>query len=302
METPQEPVEAPETLDTQATPEAPIETPEGVAESTPQQEAWERQFPGGPSEIYRALQETKGTLTREQQQRADYERQLAEYQAWQQEQFQDPFSALPPTMDEHELNRIAEWAKKDPARAAQWAYENHDRVGPEVAGQLMQFWAQQDYWAARRFELDQYLGATREQIRQEMMGEIQPLRDETNQRMSALTLDLASQEIPNWESYWMPRVVEFLEQPENSVYLNALNGAGANTRQAADQLYNIYAILHAREQRARGAAAPSHQAAPAPSAQTETQSTSDAPARDEQGRFTGGPRKGRLDHITGVDD
>lgn len=288
----------------------PVEAPASDAPEAPAQQPaeWERQFPGGPDEIYRSWQETRATLTREQQQRADYERQVAEYQAMQEEQYHDPWSALPPTLDENRLQEIGAWAQAKPAEAAQWAYQHHTEVGPQVAGKLMQYWKDQDYFAATRFELDQYLGSYREQIRQELMGEIQPLREDVNQRVAAAGLAHAAQIIPNWNA-WMPRITDFLDQRDqqgqfvNKIWLQHLNTASTPEDQA-EILYDLYARLHARDARARATTTTTTQPAPAQVARTETQNTSDGPTRDENGRFTSdpGPRKNRMSHITGVDD
>jgi hypothetical protein len=123
-------------------PEPPTE-PQG--EQSPE---WQRQFPGGADEIYRSWQETRATLTREQQQRAEYERQPAGVRAVPAGRIRGV--ALPPTIDETTQQQIAAFAQRDPAAAAQWAYEHYNEIGPEVAGQLFQYWQQVDYWVPRR--------------------------------------------------------------------------------------------------------------------------------------------------------
>jgi hypothetical protein len=276
-------------------PEPPTE-PQG--EQSPE---WQRQFPGGADEIYRSWQETRATLTREQQQRAEYERQLQEYQQTQQPQ--DPWSQLPPQVDEYQQQQIAAYAQRDPAAAAKWAYENYHDLGPEVAGQLFQYWQSRDYWGAEAWKAEQLHAQWREQESQRLNQELQPVREYTHQQMSQLTLDIASKQIPNWD-HWMPRVVDFLEQPENSVWVQALNSTGVNSQAAADRLYDIYAVLHARDQRGRQAAQSQPAQQPQPGAQTETANTADnAPARDENGRFVQDPgrRQGRLARIEGLD-
>jgi hypothetical protein len=291
-------------IDDQQVVEAPPDTgepqpePQPQPEPTPEQQAeWQRQF-ADPDTMYRSLRDTQAKLTQTAQERAEYERRLQEYEQYQQA---DLWSALPPTIDETTQQQIAAFAQRDPARAAQWAYEHYNEIGPEVAGQLFQYWQQVDYWAAEAWKAEQLHAQWREAESQRLNQELQPVREYTHRQMSELTLNIAAQTIPNWNQ-WMPRVVEFLEQPQNSVWVQALNSAGIDSQAAAEHLYDIYLILHGRDARAR-AGQQQTQTAPTPTAQTETANTADSSTpRDENGRFVSDPgrRQGRLANIEGL--
>jgi hypothetical protein len=260
-----------------------------------------------PDTMWKSYREAEAAKTRAEQRAAELERQQAEYS--QQDAYQDPWDALPPSIDEATQQQIAAYAQRDPAGAAQWAYENHATVGQEVAGQLFQYWQSRDFWGAENWKAQiinqQYYAQMEEKIR----AEFEPVRQHTTKQMSELTLSLAQQMIPDWE-VWGGRIADFLNEMDadgrrvNQVWMDHLNAAGISSEKAAERLYDLYGMLYTRDQRARGAQNGNATAPPpAPSAQTET--TSSSPARDDNGRFTtqttttpsSGRRTGRLDHL-----
>lgn len=284
-------------------PETPPEAPDPQPEPQPE---WAQRF-DNPDTMWKSYREAERAKTQAEQRAAELERQQAEY-AQQQEQWSDPFDALPPTIDQGTQEQLATWAQRDPAAAAKWAYENHHTVGPEVAGQLYQYWASQDFWGAENWKAaiinQQYYAQMEEKIR----SEFEPVRQHTTKQMSELTLSLAQQMIPDWDQ-WSHRIADFLnEQDEsgkrvNQVWLDHLNAAGISSDLAAERLYDLYGMLHTRDQRARGRANPAPAPPPDPSAHTETSSTSQP--RDDAGKYaskttttpSSGRRTGRLDHL-----
>lgn len=284
-----------------------IDAPDAAADETPQappepQPEWASRFPNGADDMWKSYREAEAAKTRAEQEAADLRRQQAEW-TQQEDQYYDPFSQLPPTVDEYEQQRIAAWAQQNPAAAAQWAYQNHERLGPEVAGQLFQYWQSRDFWAAENWKAQIINQQYYAQMRQEIQQEYEPVRQHTTAQMSQLTLSLAQQLIPDWDA-WAPRIVEFLQAPENAPWRQAIDVAGLGSEAAADRLYEIYAVLHARDQRGRAATT---QPAPPPAPSSQTETTSTGPARDDQGRFTSGGsstdtnnpgrRTGRLSHL-----
>jgi hypothetical protein len=294
-EAPPEPVETPPDAPQQQPEQDPNAQPQPEPQPQPEQQPeWQRQF-SDPDAMWKSLRDTQAKLTQTAQERAELQRQYEEAQQWQQD---DPWSALPPSIDETTQQQIAAYAQRDPAAAAQWAYQHYNEVGPEVAGQLFQYWQQRDYWSAEAWKAEQLHAQWRQAESQRLEQELQPVRDYTHRQMSELTLNIASQTIPNWD-HWMPRVVEFLEQPQNAAWVQALNATGVDSQAAAERLYDIYAVLHARDQRGR-APAPQQQPAPQPGAQTETANTADGgQPRAADGTFITDPgrRQGRLSHI-----
>lgn len=288
--------------DTQTEPEVVEQTDAPPADAPPepeQQPEWAQRF-DNPDTMWKSYRESEAAKTRAEQRAAELERQQQEYEA-QQQAYQDPWDALPPTVDEHTQQQLAAWAERDPSAAAQWAYQNHHQVGPEIAGYLFQYWASRDFWGAENWKAQIINAQSYDQMRQEIRSEFEPVRQHTTQQMSQLTIDLAQRSIPDWEA-WAPRIVEFLEQPENQVWRQAIDAAGLGSEGAAERLYDIYAVLHARQNRSAATSTPAPP--PPPNAQTETTSTS--PGRDEQGRFasstttttpTSGRKTGRLDHL-----
>jgi hypothetical protein len=113
--------------------------------------------------------------------------------------------------------------------------------------------------------------------------------------MSELTLNIASQTIPNWNQ-WMPRVVEFLEQPQNGVWVQALNSAGIDSQAAADRTCTTSIASCTAATPGRAPAQQPSRRLPRRARRRRPRTPRIATPRDENGRFVSDPgrRQGRL--------
>jgi hypothetical protein len=282
-----EPAPDPEPAADPATPPDPAPTPPEAgtppASDGPQPgetvAEWRARF-ADEQAMWQGFRSAEAELTRTKQEAAEYRRQLEQLQQQEQEYDEpvDPLQALPIGISDELYDRIVASAQHDLPGTAKHIVENLEEFrrayGPgmdEIAGQLMQGWAQRDYFAATRFQREQDRAAILAELRQEQQQVVAPLTKAQTDQWVKQAHDLAGQKAPDLD--------EFKGQISQVVQANPQWLAGTYGRPdlMAERILQIRDLLWAAREREKLTQAAAPQPA-APAAPPVVPSAAPAPA------------------------
>lgn len=248
----------------------------GDAPDAPQY-PWSKDYPNwSPEDQWKAYNEARSKLSQGEHRQPEAPAQ--------EEAPYDPYADLPAGDDPGTVETLGaifagQNAFQDgtygPQAVLGWIAKNPDQLSAQTRGQFLLAWQQQDPWTAQQWVVQQTIQAEREQMRQELRQEYAPAVKATTEALMSSALVLASQEVPDFES-WAPKIMEFIEK-ENP---NAMMGCNT-AAQVAARIGDIIGVIASREQRAQRRQAASAASKPPPAA-ANTQTRSRASTSNER--------------------
>jgi hypothetical protein len=252
-----------------AEPDTPVEEPV-TDEPVPE---WQQRFQT-PDKAYEAWQHATAAMTQAQQQRADLERRVAEYEAQQQAQQAEPdysmFGGVPPMP-----NDLAELAVSNPGQAYYYAISNPQQFGwqaEQIADELFQQWMMVSPRQAIAYQNQ----LERSQWAEQQAEQLAPVFSNLSEQMSSAATNWASTSLPEW-SQFAPSVQQEIQS--NTPLYRSIAGERPTVESLQEVVRRAYGHVRTNAFLSQPAAA----AAPStPPAATRTQTRSSAaPANDD---------------------
>jgi hypothetical protein len=213
-----------------------------------------RRFPGGPQEMWKSLNETRGTLSQRAEEANRAAEELAQYKAREAEEaetWSDPLEQLPDEVDDAAIRRLQRVFLDDPQRAYELAVDAAPGYGTVLQSQIMQAWQQRDPIAALHYVIDQRMNPVLDERFQSMQDELAdrlgPTLAHTRDQMNVMAINMSRQIQPDIEQY-EPRLSAALTEAPN-----LLADVQGDPAKMAQRLVQMRDILYMEDERAKRA-------------------------------------------------
>jgi hypothetical protein len=234
---------------------------------------WQTRF-NDPNDLYKSFRHAETAMTQANQQRADLERRIAEYEAQQAEPQEDPYAAfggVPPMPED-----LAQLAAHDPGQAYYYALVNPQQFGwqaEQIQNDLYMQWFMQNPQAAMDYRLEMMVG----QRMQQQQAELAPVFNNLTEQMTSATQQWAQTSLPEWGTF--AGAVQ-AELGKNANYYKSLAGERPSPDSLREVVTQAYSRVRFEQMQAQPQTPPPAAAPAAPAANTRTQNRNTATPAD----------------------